>query len=358
MTAIAAPASRARFGSLPSLPLLSLLLLTAALLSLGIGAVSIHPLQTLAILLDQLGVHLPVAYDATQSAVLLAVRLPRVLASMLVGGALATAGVALQALFRNPLADPWLVGVSGGASCGAAGAILGAALLPVSVAGALGIAVVPLAAFLGALVAAFAVLRLARMGRAPSAVAMLLCGIAVNALASAGTGLLTYLADDTQLRRIAFWQLGSLGGVTWRSLPVAAVLMLVAILWLLRFARRLDVLVLGEAEAAHLGVDPPRVRHRVVALAALGTGAAVALTGAIAFVGLVVPHVARLLFGAGHRQLIPRAALLGAMVLTLSDLVARTALAPSELPIGIVTSAFGAPFFLWLLLRKGEGVIA
>lgn len=351
MTVAAAPATGTRFGSLPSLPLLVLLLAAVVVLSLGIGAVAMQPLQAVAILLEQVGVRLPVAYDSTQSAVLLAVRLPRVLGSVLVGGALASAGVALQALFRNPLADPWLVGVSGGASCGAASAILGAALLSPTVAGVLGIAMVPVAAFLGALAAAFAVLRLARLGRAPSAVVMLLCGIAVNALASAGTGLLTYLADDTQLRRIAFWQLGSLGGITWRSLPVAALLMSMAILLLIRYARRLDALVLGEAEAGHLGVDPVRLRRRVVALAALGTGAAVALTGIIGFIGLVVPHVARLLFGAAHRRLIPRAALLGATVLTLSDLVARTALAPAELPIGIVTSAFGAPFFLWLLLR-------
>ncbi len=358
MTAVAAPATRVRLASLPSLPLLGLALLGAAVVSLGIGAVPISPAQTLAILFDQIGIHLPIAFDATQVAVLLAVRLPRVLASLLVGGALATAGVALQAIFRNPLADPWLVGVSGGASCGAAAAVLGAALLPPTIAGTLGVAIVPLTAFVGALAAALTVLRLARMGRAPSAVAMLLCGIAVNALASAGTGLLTYLADDTQLRRIAFWQLGSLGGVTWRSLPVAALLMVSAVLLLLRHARQLDVLVLGEAEAGHLGIEPLRVRRRVVALAALCTGAAVALTGMIAFVGLVVPHIARMLFGAGHRGLISRAALLGAVVLTLSDLVARTALAPSELPIGIVTSAFGAPFFLWLLIRKGEGVVA
>lgn len=351
MTVAAAPATGTRFGSLPSLPLLVLLLVGVVVLSLGIGAVAMQPLQAVAILLEQVGVRLPVAYDSTQSAVLLAVRLPRVLGSVLVGGALASAGVALQALFRNPLADPWLVGVSGGASCGAASAILGAALLSPTVAGMFGIAMVPIAAFLGALAAAFAVLRLARLGRAPSAVVMLLCGIAVNALASAGTGLLTYLADDTQLRRIAFWQLGSLGGITWRSLPVAALLMSMAMLLLIRYARRLDALVLGEAEAGHLGVDPVRLRRRVVALAALGTGAAVALTGIIGFIGLVVPHVARLLFGAAHRRLLPRAALLGATVLTLSDLVARTALAPAELPIGIVTSAFGAPFFLWLLLR-------
>lgn len=357
MTVAATPATATRFGSLPSLPLLVLLLVGVVVLSLGIGAVAMQPGQAVAILLEQVGVRLPVAYDSTQSAVLLAVRLPRVLGSVLVGGALASAGVALQALFRNPLADPWLVGVSGGASCGAASAILGAALLSPTVAGVLGIAMVPIAAFLGALAAAFAVLRLSRIGRAPSAVVMLLCGIAVNALASAGTGLLTYLADDTQLRRIAFWQLGSLGGITWRSLPVAAILMSMAILLLIRYARRLDALVLGEAEAGHLGIDPVRLRRRVVALAALGTGAAVALTGIIGFIGLVVPHVARLLFGAAHRHLIPRAALLGATVLTLSDLVARTALAPSELPIGIVTSAFGAPFFLWLLLRRRESVI-
>jgi iron complex transport system permease protein len=180
---------------------------------------------------------------------------------------------------------------------------------------------------------------------------MLLAGIALNAFMGAGTGLLTFVANDAQLRNITFWSLGSLGGATWRTVAVAGPFVATAVLLLPRLSRALNALALGEAEAGHLGVDVERTRRTIVVLSALGVGSAVALAGVIGFIGLVVPHLLRLLVGPDHRVVVPGAALLGASLLLGADLVARTLVAPAELPIGIVTAVLGAPFFLWLLLR-------
>lgn len=325
-------------------------LAVAILVSAMVGAVAVSPLQTLGILADRAGVHLGVSYSAQQDAVLWAIRLPRIALGALVGGGLAAAGAALQGIFRNPLADPGLIGVSSGAALGAVAAIvLGVATL--------GGASLPVMAFAGGLIATLAVYALARSSGRTEVVTLVLTGVAINAIAGAGIGLLTLLADDQQLRSLVFWSLGSLAGSTWGVVGAALPLLALGMLAIPRFAHALNLLVLGEREAFHLGVATERVRLAVIVLAALTTGAAVAVAGIVGFVGLVVPHLVRLVLGPDHRIVLPASILGGALVVVLADLVARTLAAPTELPLGVVTGAAGGPFFLWLLhrTRKAQG---
>lgn len=350
-----------------AVPVLAALVLAVALLSATTGAVRVPFRQLVAVLVEPTGLALPWAGDEQQRAVLWAIRLPRIALAALVGATLATAGAALQGMFRNPLADPGLIGVSSGASLAAVAVIvLGARLAgsaAVQVAGPLATLLLPGAAFLGGLLATLGVLRLSRVGRGDgvptdarsAAATMLLCGIAVNAIAGAGIGLLVYLSTDQQLRDITFWSLGSVGGATWQAVALALPFALATLVGLPRLAPQLDLLLLGEAEAGHLGVRVERLKRWTMVLSALGVGAAVAFTGLIGFVGLVVPHLLRLAHGPGHARLLRTAPLLGAALLMLADLVARTIVAPSELPIGVVTAAIGGPFFLWLLLRERAG---
>lgn len=326
------------------LPVLLALLAAALVANLGVGAVAIAPGQVVAILADRLGIHLPVTYTAGQESVLTAIRAPRVVLCGLGGAVLASSGAALQGVFRNPLADPGVIGVSSGAAVGAVGAIV-TGLAP------FGGATTALAAFLCGLAAALLGYAVARHEGRTEVLTLVLTGVAVSAIGGAVVGLLTYLADDAALRTIVFWTMGSFGGATWPSVLAAAPLLLAACLALPWFGRALNALVLGEREARHLGVHPERVRLGVLALAALGTGACVALCGLVGFVGLVVPHLIRLVAGPDHRLLVPASALGGAALLLGADLLARTAVAPAELPVGVVTALAGGPFFLFLLLR-------
>ncbi len=329
---------------------LGLLCLLAIWLSLALGPVSLPLFDTLRAALRLLG--LPVAADGLGQAELILgqIRLPRTLLGLAVGGILALSGVAMQGLFRNPLADPGLVGVSSGAALGAAFAIVGGSALG-GLPDALGPYVLSVCAFLGGLGVTALVYRLGRRNGRTHVATMLLAGIALTALSGAAVGLLTYLADDATLRTLTFWNLGSLNGASYARLwPLLLVSAGVAI-WLPRRARALNALLLGESEAAHLGIDVEWLKRELVLCTALGVGAAVAAAGMIGFVGLVVPHLVRLLAGPDHRVLLPASMLAGASLLLFADLVARLALAPAELPIGIVTAFIGAPFFLYLLLR-------
>ena len=331
---------------------LFLLLLLSGLLAVNTDMVRIAPGQVLAILAQQIGLSLPWEYDTRHEAVLMAIRLPRVLLAVLVGGGLAVSGAAMQGLFRNPLADPGLVGVSSGAALAAVAVIvLGATWLP-GLSRLLGPFTLPLAAFAGGVGTTLLVYRVARVAGRTVVATLLLTGIAVNALAGAGTGLLTFVATDEALRNITFWSLGSLSGATWSAVGVVATCIVPAVWLLTRGARALNVMLLGEMEAGHLGVRVERVKRLNVFLVGLSVGAAVAVTGIIGFVGLVVPHLVRLLVGPDHRYVLPGAVLSGAILLLGADLLSRTVVAPAELPIGIVTAALGAPFFLWLLMRQ------
>lgn len=324
-------------------------LVAAVALGLSLGSIDTPLIRVPAMLWAGLTGH---AMDDAGTAVLWSVRAPRVVLGLLTGATLAMAGAALQGIFRNPLADPGLVGVSAGAALAASGMIVGGGTLMPALTGTVAILLLmPASAFLGAIGATLIVLVLSRSFGRTDVTTMLLIGIAINALASAGTATLTAVATDVQLRSLSFWLLGSLGAATWELVAVSAVPMLIMLLLLPRYAQALDLLLLGEDEARHLGIRVERVKHQVVVLVALGVGAAVAATGLIGFVGLIVPHAVRLALGPSHRWLMPIAALLGALVLVLADTLARTLIAPIELPIGAVTAALGAPVFLHLIVR-------
>ncbi|MFN7052099.1 MAG: FecCD family ABC transporter permease [Gemmobacter sp.] len=281
--------------------------------------------------------------------VLMEIRLPRLGLGLLIGAALGVSGTLMQGLFRNPLADPGIVGVGSGASLGAVLAIVLGGLLPVW-AGTQWL--VPLAAFFGGWGATLLLYRVAtRQGR--TAVAMLLlAGIALAALAGALTGILIFLADDRQLRDLTFWNMGSLAGASLAKLGLALPFILPVILLAPRLGAGLNALALGEAAARHIGHPVERIKTRAILGVAAATGAATAVAGGIGFVGIVVPHLLRLSTGPDHRRLLPNAALLGAALLTAADILARTLVAPAELPIGIITAVIGAPVFLWILLRQ------
>lgn len=329
---------------------LSALCLIAIWLSLALGPVSLPLLDTLRAALRLIGV--PINGDGLEQAELILgqIRLPRTLLGLAVGGVLALSGVAMQGLFRNPLADPGLVGVSSGASLGAAIAIVGGSSFG-GLPDAFGPYLLSICAFLGGLGVTVLVYRLGRRNGQTSVAVMLLAGIALTALAGSTVGLFTYLADDATLRTLTFWNLGSLNGASYARLwPLLFVTVAVS-LWLPRRASALNALLLGESEANHLGINVEGLKRELVFCTALGVGAAVAAAGMIGFVGLVVPHLVRLLAGPDHRVLLPASVLAGAALLLFADLIARLALAPAEMPIGIVTAFLGAPFFLYLLLR-------
>ena len=317
-----------------------------ALLSLTVGAAG-APVRAALADWAETGV-----LDPTARIILFDVRLPRLFMGLLVGAALAVSGAVMQGLFRNPLADPGIVGVSAGAALGAISAIVLGASLPVAVHALVGNALVPVAAFLGGWITTMLLYRVSTRSGRTSVATMLLAGIALSALAFALSGVLIYLADDQQLRDLTFWNLGSLSGATWSKVTVVAPVILAAVCVAPMLARGLNGLALGEAAAAHMGVELERLKTVAMLLVACGVGAAVAVSGGIGFVGIVVPHLLRLATGPDHRPLLPNAALLGAALLVLADCVARTVVAPAELPIGIVTAVIGSPVFLWILLRR------
>jgi len=319
-------------------------------LSLALGPVRLPLGDLLRACLHLMG--FPVTDENLQQAELILgqIRLPRTLLGLAVGAVLALAGVAMQGLFRNPLADPGLVGVSSGAALGAALAIVAGSSL-----GGLPEVFAPYllsaCAFAGGLGVTAMVYRLGRRDGQTSVAIMLLAGVAMTALAGSIIGLLTYLADDATLRTLTFWNLGTLNGASYARLWPLLIVCILVIVWLPRRAKALNALLLGESEARHLGIDVEGLKRELILCIALGVGAAVAAAGLIGFIGLIVPHLMRLLVGPDHRAVFPASALAGATLLLCADILARLVLAPAELPIGIVTAFLGAPFFLFLLVR-------
>ncbi|MBJ6142331.1 iron ABC transporter permease [Hymenobacter sp. BT559] len=332
------------------------LLVLAALLGAGAGALRVPVSAVVGILLHKLNLATSLAFEPQQEAVIWAIRLPRVLLAVLVGAALGLAGAAMQGLFRNPLADPSLLGISAGASLAAVAVIVleEKLLKTVSVVGGLGSYLLPVAAFAGACLTTLFVYRVARRGGRVLVSTMLLVGVATNGLAEAITGLFTYAATDAQLRSITFWGLGSLGGASWDTLSTLAPLLALPLLWLPRLGKPLNLLALGEEQATHLGLPVARLKWQIIGLTTLAVGASVAMVGTIGFLGFLVPHVLRRLAGPDHRFILPASALGGALVLLLADTLARTAVAPAELPIGILTALLGAPVFLWIVMRESR----
>ena len=332
-----------------SLILLALLGVTAVI-SLGWGASEVSLQRALADLLA--GREL----QAQDRVVLLSIRLPRVLMAIFVGAALALSGAMMQGLFRNPLADPGIIGVSSGASLGAILAIVLGGALPFALPGLLEWYIVPIAAFMGAWLTTVTLYRIATRRGQTSVDTMLLAGIALAAIMSAIAGLVILRADDRQLRDLTFWGLGSLAGANWPKLAAALPIMALALAAAPHLARGLNALAFGEATAGHIGIRVQQVKNRTVLVVSAATGAAVAVSGGIAFVGVVVPHLLRLISGPDHRWLLINSALLGAVMLLVADMISRVIIAPAELPIGIITAIMGGPFFMWILLRK-RGVL-
>ncbi|MEI4232414.1 FecCD family ABC transporter permease [Roseovarius sp. D22-M7] len=290
--------------------------------------------------------------DRFSAVILWEIRLPRVALGALVGAALAVSGAVMQGLFRNPLADPGIVGVSAGAGLGAVSAIVLGGLLPPALQAIIGIYTVPIAAFLGGWASVLLLYAVATRGGQTSVATMLLAGIALGALSGAVSGLLVYAADDQQLRDLTFWGLGSLAGATWAKVATAAPIILAALLGASLLGRGLNGQAFGEATALHLGIRVQHVKRAAILTVAAATGAAVAVSGGIGFVGIVVPHLLRLATGPDHGPLLINCALLGAGLLLAADIISRLIIAPAELPIGIVTAVLGAPVFLWILLRR------
>lgn len=324
---------------------LAITLILTCLVSLGSGQYLLSPAEIVGILLRATGLDSGWAPDnASASGVILTIRLPRLVLGVLVGAALAVSGVLMQAIFGNPLADAGVVGVSSGAALGAAASLtFGLA--------AFGMWTTPAMAFVGGLVAVLAVYFISRSGGRTEVVTLLLTGIAINAIGGAGMSFLTFLGTTSTREQIVFWQLGSLNGALWQNITIVAPLTAMGLAVALAVSRQLDLFALGERTARHLGLNVELLRITVIITVAVLVCAAVAFAGIIGFVGLVVPHLMRMLIGPAHRPLVVASAVGGALLVALADLVARTAVPLSDMPIGMITALVGGPFFLWLLVR-------
>lgn len=331
------------------------LLLVSMIVSSCMGAVKIPLADFFDLLCAKLGIIKPTDANLRYEAVLFTLRIPRMLQSVIVGAGLAASGTAIQGLFRNPLAEPSLIGISSGASLFAIlFIVIGNALFSTYIYG-IGDYALAIAAFLGASITTTVIYKLSVSEGRSDIATLLLGGIAINALAGAIIGLMTYLSSDEQLRSITFWSLGSLGAAGWKSVSVLAVLVGIPVISLPLFSKSLDAMMLGESQAAYLGINVSATKRRVIILTTIAVGASVAMCGMIGFVGLVVPHIIRLLAGASYRVVFPLSALLGASVLSVSDLIARTIVTPAELPIGIVTALLGGPLFIYMIFKEKRG---
>jgi iron complex transport system permease protein len=324
---------------------LGILLLGSLLASVSIGPASIRIDAIIQIILGRLpiiGAAFENASDGSSEVIIILLRLPRAIQGALVGASLATSGVVIQSLFKNPMADPFVVGISSGAALGASVAIL---------LGFSGLGFLPLLAFFGATAAAFTVYNIAKTGQGVVVETLLLSGIAVAYFLSSITSFLLYSAGEA-LHQIVFWLMGGLWASSWTNIAILTPAFFISFAVLLLFSRDLNALLLGEEPAHHLGIDVEMIKRMILLTASLLAGVAVAFAGIIGFVGLIIPHISRILFGPDHRVLLPSSALIGAIFLVWSDTFARTVLAPAEVPVGIITAFFGAPFFLFLLRSK------
>lgn len=280
------------------------------------------------------------------------IRLPRVILSFIVGASLSISGGAMQGLFRNPLADPALIGVSTGAALGAvAFIILGSLILP-DLPADIKLYSQPFAAFIGGIISTILAYKLASRSGITNISILLLAGIAINALNGALYGFFVFIANDAQLRNITFWSLGSFSGTTWTSVYISIVAVLLPSLILLKYGRELNIIALGEKEAFFLGIDVQKIKLIIIIITAISIGGGVSLAGIIGFLGIVTPHIIRLWFSHNYKYLLPLSIILGGTILMIADTLSRTIVSPAELPIGILTTGIGGPFFIWLLLRE------
>lgn len=337
---------------------LSIISLIATLLSLSLGAFTIPIADIWKNMLHTLHLSSQEPQDPLYSGIIHLVRWPRTLLGILVGATLGICGASIQAVFRNPLAEPGLIGISAGASLAAASIIAFEGLLFATLGPLFGHYILAFGAFFGAGIATFLVYSISLHDGKPHIGTMILAGVAINALAGSLTGMISFISDEQQLRSITFWMLGSLGGANWDTvwtvLPCTA-LALIALPWM---AKALNSFSLGEQEAYQLGQSPSKNKIRVIFVVTLAVGAAVSVSGIIGFVGLLVPHAVRMIGGADNRYVLPASALLGSTILTIADLIARTVAIPSEVPIGVVTALLGTPLFLFILIRDKKKIVA
>lgn len=333
---------------LPCVAVLSIALTAAMLVAVSIGSVDVPLGATWRIVTHHLTGRSTEELDLVEDQIVWRYRVPRVLLAALAGAGLSVAGVVLQALVANPLADPYVLGISSGASTGAVLVMTGGA----TAVGGIGVSA---AAFGGAAFATALVFLLGQRRGRLSPLRLVLSGVAIGYLFTAATGYIQLKATPNELRQVMFWMLGSVAGARWDQLPVAAAVVVTVTGALMLFGRRLNALVTGEEQATALGIDVNRLRIGLLAASALLTGVVIAVTGGVGFVGLLVPHIVRLAFGADHRRTLPLSALLGALFLVGVDLLSRTLDTPNEIPLGIITATFGAPMLLWLLRRDRPG---
>lgn len=332
--------------------LLTGLLLLILILSSSLGVVRIEPMQVIAILFDFFKINIGVEFTEVQQAVVMQIRLPRVFLAMLIGAVLSLCGLALQSVFRNPLADPNLIGIGSGASLAVVLFIVFGNMLVPNLIKNVGTWSLSIAAFIGAISAMVLVYKMGSKGNKTDVAVMLLSGIAINALSGALTGLVTLSASDDQLRSFTFWTLGSLAAANWTQILTFLPIAFLTFFTLPRFARGLNALALGEADAQSMGFKTQTLKTSIMLVSALGVGAAVSLSGIIGFVGLVVPHIFRLWQGPDNTKLMPLSILGGAFMLSAADLISRTIAPPIELPVSVVTSILGAPFFMYLIINE------
>lgn len=329
------------------LVLLAVLVLVAGMTELAVGPVGLSLPEVLNGLFGQ--------GSASENAIVRQIRAPRLFLALAVASGLALSGCALQGILRNPLADPGLIGVTGGATVGAVATIvLGEALIQ-GLSPAMRPWCLPVAAFAGSMLVTGFVFTVSRRSSGISVATLILTGVAINAIAAAFVGAMVFASDDRQLRDLTFWSMGSLGGANWTSVAITLVIVGISAIFMLRQGSALDLFQLGERAAYHAGLDVERTKRRAALLTAISVGAATAAAGPIGFIGLVAPHMARLLVGPGHRMVLPASALLGTALLLGADIIVRNAVPPAEPPIGIATSLIGGPFFLWLLIRRLQG---
>ncbi|MEZ9132956.1 FecCD family ABC transporter permease [Vibrio breoganii] len=345
---------------LPTPALLGIALLgvyLASILSISVGPMDISFTQSMSALLPDFTMPgMPSSeLPAHVNMIVQQVRLPRTLLAIAIGGILAICGTVMQGLFRNPLADPGIIGVSAGAALGAALAIVVFGSLAQTYPTLLMFGTVPVFSFLGGAITTLVVYQLGTSPNGTSVTMMLLAGVAIGALSGAMLGLLNYYADDQALRDLSLWTMGSLAGANFSGVVFGGIVLLVFGVLFYRESANLNALLLGEAEAGHLGIDVQRLKRRLILLTAAGVGVTVSLAGMIGFIGLIVPHLGRMIAGPNHKVLIPLATVLGALLLLISDMLSRILVAPLEIPVGIITAVLGAPFFLWLLIsQKGR----
>jgi iron complex transport system permease protein len=329
-------------------PFLIVLLVTVLLCAIAFGAVAILPSDMFSALQHFFQGKGPAnIYEG----VFLQLRLPRVLLCAITGAILSVSGVLMQGLFRNPIVEPGLVGTSSGASLGASIVFVMAPQFSPAIKSLAGPLLMPVVAFLSALLATYAVYSLAKNAKRVSIMSLLLVGIAINAVCLSGIGFMSYIARDAQARSITFWNLGNFSGSTWQQVFIVGAVAAIIFIVSLRYSKQLNTLLLGEEEAMYLGINPDKLKRRIMLLNTAMVAVATAFVGIITFMGLIVPHVLRLLIGSDNKRLLPASMLLGATLLTLADMLGRLILAPAEVPVGIITSLVGAPIFI-VLLKK------